>query len=57
MIERAYSAIRAAEEGGVLTLTLWNPARKNAIGPVMVLVNVVGRLPSTTFGALAVLMW
>lgn len=36
MIARAYSAIRAAEEGGVLTLTLWNPARKNAIGPVMV---------------------
>lgn len=36
MIERAYSMIRAGVEGGVLTLTLHNPARKNAIGPAMV---------------------
>ena len=36
MIERAYTAIRAAVAEGVLTLTLHNPARKNAIGPVMV---------------------
>ncbi len=36
MIERAYSSIRVAAEGGVLTVTLHNPARKNAIGPVMV---------------------
>jgi enoyl-CoA hydratase/carnithine racemase len=36
VIERAYAMIRAAASGGVLTLTLSNPARKNAIGPVMV---------------------
>jgi enoyl-CoA hydratase/carnithine racemase len=36
VIERAYTAIRAAAAGGILTLTLHNPARKNAIGPVMV---------------------
>jgi enoyl-CoA hydratase/carnithine racemase len=36
VIERAYTAIRAAVAGSVLTLTLHNPARKNAIGPVMV---------------------
>lgn len=36
MIERAFTAIRAAATGSVLTLTLHNPARKNAIGPVMV---------------------
>jgi enoyl-CoA hydratase/carnithine racemase len=38
VIERAYTAIRAAvgSEGGACTLTLHNPARKNAIGPVMV---------------------
>jgi enoyl-CoA hydratase/carnithine racemase len=36
VIERAYTMIRAALEGGVLTLTLHNPPRKNAIGPVMV---------------------
>lgn len=36
MIERVYKAIRAEVGGSVLTLTLHNPARKNAIGPVMV---------------------
>ena len=36
MIERAYSMIRVAEGGGVVTLTLHNPARRNAIGPAMV---------------------
>lgn len=36
MIEHAWSAIRVAADAGVLTLTLHNPARKNAIGPVMV---------------------
>lgn len=36
MTARVYSAILAAVEGGVLRLTLNNPARKNAIGPVMV---------------------
>lgn len=34
--ERLYAAIRVSTEGGVLTLTLNNPARKNAIGPRMV---------------------
>jgi enoyl-CoA hydratase/carnithine racemase len=32
---RVYSAIKVAADAGVLTLTLHNPARKNAIGPVM----------------------
>jgi enoyl-CoA hydratase/carnithine racemase len=36
VIERVFTAIRAEVAGGVLTLTLHNPARKNAIGPVMV---------------------
>ena len=36
MIERAYSRIHAAAAGGVVTLTLHNPARRNAIGPGMV---------------------
>jgi enoyl-CoA hydratase/carnithine racemase len=36
VIERAYSMIRAGAAGGVVTLTLHNPARKNAIGPAMV---------------------
>ena len=36
MIERAYAMILAGVSGGVATLTLSNPARKNAIGPVMV---------------------
>lgn len=36
MIERAYTAIRAVAFSGVATVTLHNPARKNAIGPVMV---------------------
>ena len=36
MIERKYAAIRADVAVSVLTLTLHNPARKNAIGPVMV---------------------
>ncbi len=36
MIERVYAAIRAEVTGSALTLTLHNPARKNAIGPVMV---------------------
>jgi enoyl-CoA hydratase/carnithine racemase len=36
VIERCYSALKVAVEGGVLTLTLYNPARKNAIGPGMV---------------------
>jgi enoyl-CoA hydratase/carnithine racemase len=36
VIARSYSAIEAAVAGGVLRLTLNNPARKNAIGPVMV---------------------
>ena len=34
--ERRYSAIRVTEEGGVLTVALHNPARKNAIGPRMI---------------------
>jgi enoyl-CoA hydratase/carnithine racemase len=34
--ERSFAMIRAAVSGGVATLTLSNPARKNAIGPVMV---------------------
>lgn len=33
---RAWTMIRVAAAGGVATLTLHNPARKNAIGPVMV---------------------
>jgi enoyl-CoA hydratase/carnithine racemase len=36
MIEREYTAIRAAVASSVATVTLHNPARKNAIGPVMV---------------------
>ncbi len=36
MIERAYTLIRVAAEAGVCTITLTNPARKNAIGPAMV---------------------
>lgn len=36
MIARAYLMIRVAAEGGVATITLTNPARKNAIGPAMV---------------------
>ena len=36
MIARAYTMIRVAVEGGVATVTLTNPARKNAIGPAMV---------------------
>lgn len=36
MIERQWSMIRVAAEGGVLTITLHNPARRNAIGPAMV---------------------
>ncbi len=39
MIERAYAMIRVAaspDAAGVVTLTLHNPARRNAIGPVMV---------------------
>jgi enoyl-CoA hydratase/carnithine racemase len=36
VIERAYTMIRAGAAGGVVTLTLHNPARKNAIGPAMV---------------------
>jgi enoyl-CoA hydratase/carnithine racemase len=36
VIAREYTAIRAAVAEGVATLTLHNPARKNAIGPVMV---------------------
>jgi enoyl-CoA hydratase/carnithine racemase len=36
VIERAYTLIRAAAADGVATLTLDNPARKNAIGPVMI---------------------
>ena len=35
MIERPYGAIKASLDSGVLTLTLNNPARKNAIGPMM----------------------
>jgi enoyl-CoA hydratase/carnithine racemase len=36
VIERAYTMIKVAVEGGVATVTLTNPARKNAIGPAMV---------------------
>ena len=36
MIDRGYATIRVAASDGVATLTLSNPARKNAIGPVMV---------------------
>jgi enoyl-CoA hydratase/carnithine racemase len=36
VIERGYAMIRVAEQGGVVTVTLHNPARKNAIGPAMV---------------------
>lgn len=36
MIERAYKTLLAASEGGILRLTLNNPARRNAIGPRMV---------------------
>ncbi|AUX40889.1 enoyl-CoA hydratase [Sorangium cellulosum] len=35
-MERAYTVIQAAAEGGILRLTLNNPWRKNAIGPAMV---------------------
>jgi enoyl-CoA hydratase/carnithine racemase len=36
VIERPFTMIRAALSSGVATLTLHNPARRNAIGPVMV---------------------
>jgi enoyl-CoA hydratase/carnithine racemase len=36
VIERAYAMIKVATQGTVATLTLHNPARRNAIGPVMV---------------------
>jgi len=36
VIDRPYSAIRVASADGVLTITLYNPPRKNAIGPAMV---------------------
>lgn len=36
MIERPYSMIKVATEAPVATITLHNPARKNAIGPAMV---------------------
>ncbi len=36
MTGRAYGMIEVARTGGVLRITLRNPARKNAIGPVMV---------------------
>ena len=36
MIERAWSAIRVATDGPAATISLHNPARKNAIGPAMV---------------------
>lgn len=36
MIERQWSMIRVAADAGVCTITLFNPARKNAIGPAMV---------------------
>lgn len=36
MTARAYTVVQAASVGGVLRLTLNNPWRKNAIGPVMV---------------------
>jgi enoyl-CoA hydratase/carnithine racemase len=36
VIQRSWATIRVASEGGILTVTLHNPARKNAIGPVMV---------------------
>jgi len=36
VIERAYLMIRVVAEAGVATITLTNPARKNAIGPAMV---------------------
>jgi len=36
VIERPYAMIQVAHEGGVVTVTLHNPARKNAIGPAMV---------------------
>jgi enoyl-CoA hydratase/carnithine racemase len=36
VIDRPWSALRVAQGGGVLTLALHNPARKNAIGPRMV---------------------
>jgi enoyl-CoA hydratase/carnithine racemase len=36
VIERGYATIRVAAERGILTVTLNNPARKNAIGPAMV---------------------
>jgi enoyl-CoA hydratase/carnithine racemase len=36
MMDRLYGMISVAAEGGVATVTLRNPARKNAIGPAMV---------------------
>jgi enoyl-CoA hydratase/carnithine racemase len=36
VIEREYAMIRVAAANGVATVTLHNPPRKNAIGPVMV---------------------
>jgi enoyl-CoA hydratase/carnithine racemase len=35
VIERAYEKIKVTRDGGVVTLTLSNPARRNAIGPRM----------------------
>jgi enoyl-CoA hydratase/carnithine racemase len=35
MTARAYEKIRVARDGGVLTITLYNPDRRNAIGPQM----------------------
>ena len=41
---KAYTLIQVAAEGGVLRITLNNPARKNAIGPAMVneLLHAIG---------------
>jgi len=36
VIQRAYTMIQVAAEGGIAMLMLSNPARKNAIGPAMV---------------------
>src|SRR4051794_2605467 len=33
---RLYAKIRVADVGGVLTITLYNPERRNAIGPQMI---------------------
>jgi enoyl-CoA hydratase/carnithine racemase len=35
VIERAYEKIKVTHDGGVVTLTLSNPTRRNAIGPRM----------------------